>query len=454
MNALPGGLHTDQQPPMTIPLRHFVVGLAFLVAGVGMGTVQSVSSLPGLDSIAHVHLLLIGWICLTIMGAMTQFVPVWSGVTLYSRRLAVVQLWLVSGGLVGFVAVLLAGRLVLLPAFATLLLAGIWVFVYNVGRTLARARPLDSTERHFAFALGCFAAVAPLGVALAVDLQTPVFDALSVGRFDVILAHATLAVFGGVLATVVGALSQLATMFTQASPARIDRPLLRLEAWALPAGVVCFALGRGLGSLALARVGALAVLVGAAAFALVVAGLLSRASVDRSPMTARYWVVVGSLLAWAALAAPAWWRDPMAPDALFGAPGTSTLLVVGVFGFVVVGTLYHVIPFIVWLDRYSDRLGFERVPMIDDLYSSRLERVDFAATVAGFAGLAAAGLLPVPAAVVVAGGVSMTIGFAVFAANMLLVIHRHGPGGFGGALSRSRSDSEETVDVADERATG
>ena len=76
MGAIPGNIETDQQPPMTVPLRHFVVGLAFLVAGVGLGIGLHLNAVPGLGRLAHVHLLLAGWICITIMGAMTQFVPV------------------------------------------------------------------------------------------------------------------------------------------------------------------------------------------------------------------------------------------------------------------------------------------------------------------------------------------------------------------------------------------
>src|SRR6056297_3587132 len=107
MSAVPGNVDTDQQPPMTVPLRHFVIALAFLLAGTGLGVGAALGRVSGLASLAHVHLLLAGWVCVTIMGAMTQFVPVWSGVKLHSRRLAVAQLWLVVVGLTGFATGLL-----------------------------------------------------------------------------------------------------------------------------------------------------------------------------------------------------------------------------------------------------------------------------------------------------------------------------------------------------------
>ncbi|WP_235920869.1 hypothetical protein [Natronorubrum halalkaliphilum] len=454
MNHIPGGLRTDQQPPMAIPLGHFVLGLAFLVAGVVGGTVMAVTTVPGLSSIAHIHLLLIGWIAITIMGAMTQFVPVWSGVTIHSRRLAVVQLVLVTVGLIGFVAGLLATALAWLPLAGAAILLGMVVFVYNVGRTLLRARPLDFTERHFAFALGCFALVAPLGFLLALDFTTSVFEATTLTRGDILYVHATLALFGAILATIVGALVQLTTMFAQADRTPFDDRLLGLEQLCFPAGLLVFAAGRGLGSEPIARVGAVAVLVGLAAFTVVVARLLARSTVDRSPMTRRYWVVAASLWAWIALTASAWWLEPVGYETLFGHPDASNVLVFGVFGFVVVGSLYHIVPFIIWMERYSDRLGFEQVPMIDDLYDDRLERVDFGLTVVGFVGMSAGPLFDLPTAVTVTSAALATLGFCLFVLNMLLTIHRHGPDGIRGVITgvfnteRSRDDVSGAEEIS------
>ncbi|WP_440769057.1 hypothetical protein [Natronorubrum sp. DTA28] len=449
MNQIRGDLQTDQQPPMAIPLGHFVVGLAFLVVGVVGGTVMAVTTVPGLSNAAHIHLLLIGWIAITIMGAMTQFVPVWSGVAIHSRRLAVAQLVLVTVGVVGFAAALLATALSWLPIAAALLLLGLWIFVYNVGRTLVRARPFDLTERHFAFALGCFALAAPLGFLLAVDFTVGVFDSTLVDRGDVLLVHATLALFGAILATIVGALAQLATMFTQTDRTPFDDRLLGLEQLLFPAGLLVFAAGRGLAAESLARIGALAVLLGLAAFTVVIARQLARSTVGRSPMTARYWVVVASLWAWIALTVSAWWLEPASYATLFGHPDATTLLVFGVFGFVIVGSLYHIVPFIIWLERYSDQLGFERVPMVDDLYDARLERADFWLTLVGLLGMTAGPLFALPTAMTVSSAVLATLGFCLFVLNMLLTLHRHAPDGISGVLAGSLRIDPTVGDTGD-----
>ncbi len=62
-------------------------------------------------------------------------------------------------------------------------------------------------------------------------------------------------------------------------------------------------------------------------------------------MLTRYSVAALSLFLWAGLTVVAWWNDPLAYTGLLGQP--STALLVGGIGFVVFGTLYHVVPFII-----------------------------------------------------------------------------------------------------------
>ncbi|WP_440990271.1 hypothetical protein [Haloarchaeobius baliensis] len=432
MSAIPADIDTDSQPPMAVPLRHFVVGFGLLVAAAGLRVGIAVDAAgvsaptPGLAPLAHVHLLLVGWVCLTIAGAMTQFVPVWSGVRLHSRRLATAQLWLLTLGVTGLVGTLLAGRLALLPIAGGVLLLGFWTFAYNLGRTLLAARPLDVTERHFCLALGFFVVVTILGVVLALDLTRALLGTGTVPRTQVVAAHATLAVFGAVLTTVFGALYQLATMFTQTELDRGDDALATVETAAYPAGVLALAAGRLVANGVLARAGALLVVAGVAAVGIVLARRLLAARVPRTPMLTRYAVAAAGMGCWAVATTPVWLRDPLAFDVRFGA--SFELLALFVVGFVVLGTLYHVVPFVVWINRYADRLGYEPVPMIDDLYDERVAMADLVATVAGAGCLVAADAGLSPTWVPVAGAGLFLLGALLFSANLLHVVSVHGGG--------------------------
>jgi len=421
MSAVPGSLDTERGPPMAVPLRHFAVAACWLVAGAALG-VATALGMGG--TLAHVHLLLVGCICVTIMGAMTQFVPVWSGVPLHSRRLASVQLWLVTVGVAGFAAALLLGALGWAPVFGAAMLLGFWVFAYNLGRTLRSVDAFDATESHFAAALGFFVLATPLGLALAVGFQAPVFAPLPVSRGAVVSAHVTLAVFGGVLTTVFGALYQLATMFTGTELRGVELHVRRVERVGYPFGVFVLAAGRLLSNATLARLGGALALLGALGMGFVVWRRVSEAKGERTPMHTRYAVLAASLCLWAALSFPAWLRAPL--SARFGAPGTVHLLGLGVVGFAVLGTLYHIVPFIVWVERYSDRVGLEAVPTVEDLYDDRVATADFAAFLGGLGGLVAGDLLG-STFLVAAGGALVTLGSVLFAGNLWLVVDRHSP---------------------------
>ncbi|WP_049917684.1 hypothetical protein [Haloferax denitrificans] len=427
MGTIPANVETNKQPPMTVPLRHFVIGLGFLLLGGVVGTLVLVDVLPGQPTLTHVHLSLVGWVCVTIMGAMTQFVPVWSGASLYSERLSTVQLWLLVAGLIGFGTSLLLGQYGWFPLFGGTMLTGFWVFVYNIARTLGGVRPWDVTERHFAMALGFFVLVTFLGVVLAVSYTHPLYANTPFTQGSLRMSHATLAVFGAVLITVLGALYQLGTMFTQSDLHGIDHSLRRVEEVGYPLGVVVLATGRLFEHTFVGRVGSLLVVAGLFSFSIILARRLYETSVDWTPMLRRYAIVAGAMAIWSVLAFLKWIQDPISPRTLFGSPELVHLLFLGVIGFVVLGTLYHIVPFIIWVHRYSDLLGLEDVPMIDDLYSDRLAAIDFVLVLLGSGVLVASEWVSLPWFVTVTGGVLVVSGFLIFITSMLLVIREHSP---------------------------
>jgi hypothetical protein len=207
-------------------------------------------------------------------------------------------------------------------------------------------------------------------------------------------------------------------------------------------------------------VGSILVVVAALAVGVVLARRLYEMRVPWTPMHRRYAVVALALLAWALLTIPSWAGSPTAPATRFGAPGATHLLVLGVVGFVVAGTLYHVVPFIVWAHRYSDLLGFEDVPMIDDLYDDRLAAVDLTLLLGGTVLLVAGDWFGLPDVFFGVAGALVTLGASVFVVNLLLVVHRHSPvpihrvligsvGPSAGSTATGTDGEEESTPAAD-----
>jgi len=149
--------------------------------------------------------------------------------------------------------------------------------------------------------------------------------------------------------------------------------------------------------------------------------------VERTPMHTRYIVAVGALALWVAVSAPAWISDPLTREHLLGAANAGHLLLLGAIGFVVVGTLYHIIPFVIWVNRYSDLLGLEDVPMIDDLYDDRIAAIDGILLGAGSALIIGSNLFEVAGPPALLGGFLVGLGVVAFVFNMILVLVRHSP---------------------------
>ena len=419
-------IEEDRQPPLSIPFAHFVVGAAVLLVGgsiAGLGSFLSGISPAGAGSL---HLLLAGWVGLTIMGAMTQFVPVWSGRALHSRRLSVASLWLVALGLAGLVSGFFLRAYGWLPLGGTFLVIGFWTFAYNLVRTLPSVREQDITEAHFTFALGSLVVGTGLGLLLASHYAFRNLDGV-INPTRLVLAHLTLTVFGFILTTIVGALYQLAPMFTQAETTAIDSRLAHVEMVALPGGIVLLAAGRLTRSDVLATFGAVSLLLGTFVFAGFLAHQLVTARVETSPLLRRYALVDLSLFGWVLLTVPYWLSDPLSLFGRFGSPAATHLLFVGVITLTILGTFYHVVPFIVWYHRYSDRLGYESVPMVDDLYDDRLARLEFLLLGVGLGSLWIGDVLSVPTWVIAAGGNLLGVAVLLFGVNMMGVVWRHRP---------------------------
>ena len=89
--------------------------------------------------IALTHLLVLGWICSVVMGAIYQLAPVSLETTLFSEKLAVWHLVFHVVGFTGMVCMFRVWNVKFVGQFAVVLAVGVGLFVYNIVRTLCRA---------------------------------------------------------------------------------------------------------------------------------------------------------------------------------------------------------------------------------------------------------------------------------------------------------------------------
>jgi hypothetical protein len=381
--AFPGAA-TDTNPlspPLRLPGEHFAAALAFLICG-AVGLVVIAPELAAgaffLPQVAAVvHLFTLGWIVLSIFGALCQFLPVAVGRPLRWETLAHVTFWLQTIGTGIFVTALSSTRVPLLHVGACLVAAAFVLFAINLTVTLAAVRERSLSWWALAGA-SVFLVITPAyGLLLALNLHSGL---LAGERFAFVARHVHVAVCGVVLLVMVGVAHRLLPMFLLSHGAREH------AGWAavalLFAGALLLAVP--LRGNAATWIAAALVWTGVVAF-LVQAGSFLRHSKRRRLDPGMRLAAAGLAgVALSLLVAPiALSQGLMRPSLL----ATYHLALLGGISLFVAGHYYKIVPFLVWYHRFGPLVGVRTVPKVSDLFPERVAFIDGGLLVTGWLGL-------------------------------------------------------------------
>ncbi|MBI4734522.1 MAG: cbb3-type cytochrome c oxidase subunit I [candidate division NC10 bacterium] len=365
-----------RQPSLWVPLRYFMAAQGALLATLLWAPFQ-VSDLLDFyyqgHALALTHLLTLGWITMTIMGASFQLVPVALETTLYSERLARWQFWIMLLGVTAMVGHFWIGRHPGMALGAGLVLVAVILHAINMGRTLWQLPRWDIVAQHVAAALTYLAATAAMGNLMALD---KIFDFLGGQVLRTIHAHAHLAGIGWITMMIFGSSYKLIPMFSLGELR--DERLARWQFWLLNVGLV------GLFGTLLFR-SAWASLFGLLIAAAVGLFLWKMREVLRARRRPRLdWGLRHALSAIASLAIVTvlglWLTTGWVPSEEFGARlafGYGVLALLGWVSVMIIGMMYKIIPFLVWHHRYSDLVGLRPVPPATQFLGETVPRIEF-----------------------------------------------------------------------------
>ncbi len=365
-----------RQPSLWVPLRYFVAAQGAFVTALLWASFRQNDLLDfyyqGHD-LALTHLLTLGWITMTIMGASFQLVPVALETTLYSERMARWQFWIMALGVAAMVGHFWIGRHPGMAFGAALVLLAVILFLINMGRTLWQLARWDIVAQHVTAALAYLAATVVLGNLMALD---KIYDYLGGQVLRTIHAHAHLAAIGWVTMMIFGASYKLIPMFSLGELREVR--LARWQFWLLNAGLV------GLfWALLLRSVWALpfAILI-AIAVGLFLWKMLEVLRTRRRPRLD--WGLRHVLSAIAYLGTSTvlglWLATGWIANEEFGARlafGYGVLALLGWVSVTIIGMMYKIIPFLVWHHRYSDLVGLRPVPPATQFLGEALPRMGF-----------------------------------------------------------------------------
>lgn len=392
-------------PPWILPGEYFAAALGFFVIGafalveLAPELAYGVFFVPRV--VAGVHLFTLGWIMLSIFGALCQFLPVAIGRRLRWQAFAHVTFALQVVGAAGFIIGLVTAHPGLVIAGAITLSAAFVSFAVNLAATLAVVRERSVTWWALVGA-SLFLVVTPL---YGVLMQLKLDQSLGIHHFHVIAVHAHVAIVGVVLLTIVGVAHRLFPMFLLSHGAD-ERP-----AWIalvlLFSGTVLLAVPTG--GVPVDEVGGALAGGGVIAFA-VQAVLFFRARKRRALDAGMRLAGAGIIGLLAAMV--------IAPFAFSRGLSDLHLLVtyfwvlLGAISLFVAGQYYKIIPFLVWYHRFGPLVGLRKVPKVAELFSQRAANLDALVLVTGYVGLAFA---------IAFGSVALARGFAVVFAIGVLV---------------------------------
>ncbi len=370
-------------------MAYFAAGLCFLSAAqalmiAGYGFPSAPLAAP--ETLVVVHLVTIGWLTLIMLGALFQFVPVLIARPIYSNSLPLPTLILLLAGLAGLTAgfLQLAGSIrlpfSLLPVGALLLVAGFGLAIWNLGRTLWAARPLNLPARFVSVGLACGAATILLGSVFAFVLgglstNSHLFDITASG----LPLHIVAGLGGWLTFTAFGVSYRLLSMFMLAPES--DRATSRAAFYAGASALGLIVIG-GIAAICLSAETAVIFSIGAflSFIALVLYGAdilhLYRARKRRVlELNSRMaMVALMNLIGAAAIALAA------AGFGEFSAciPALVFLVAFGWLSGLALSKLYKIVAFLTWLECCGPVLGKKPTPRVQDLVSETRARIWFA----------------------------------------------------------------------------
>lgn len=434
-------------PSVFVPLRFIMAGVVSLLAAVVLLLLRpSVLTTYHYNQhvIAMTHLVLLGWVCSVVMGAVYQLVPVALEARLFSERLARWQFVFHVVGFAGMVWMFWTWNMKQVGHFGSVFAFGAGLFIYNVVRTLLRVPRWNVIATAIASSVFWLGMTVLVGLSVAAgkcayEFETPLTQAgvmrtvlqglqgvgAFMGRFDqlgAMHAHAHLGVLGCFVMLIIGVSYRLIPMFAVSSLQSPRRAAWSV--WLVNAGLAGAFLS------VLLRSPFKMVCGGVIATGLVIYGIEIRAILRARHRGAldgavrQFLVSLSLLLPVAGLGLVlAWPGLPL--TAMTGQLETlyAFLAVFGVVSGAILAMLYKIVPFLVWFGRYSQLIGRQKVPALAEMYSAPVQSASGVIYLAAL-GITGAGIVAASERLVLAGQLVLCVALGLFVWNMTLVL-RH-----------------------------
>jgi len=186
----------DRLLPASVPFRYFMAAVIFQIlawAALILGADELAEFVGGTGYVlAALHLLTLGVLVMTAMGASFQLLPVATRKPLQSVWPAQLAFWIFVPGVLLLAFGMLDGDAVFLHAGGAGVVGGLLIFAVLTALNLRKPAGFQIVALHGWGALLALVVVASLGLALVIDFSTGFFE----NRQQIAMIHMVLAIFG------------------------------------------------------------------------------------------------------------------------------------------------------------------------------------------------------------------------------------------------------------------
>lgn len=99
------------------------------------------------------------------------------------------------------------------------------------------------------------------------------------------------------------------------------------------------------------------------------------------------------------------------------------LITLGVFGMLIVGQMYKIVPFLVWYHKFSSKVGLENVPMLKEMFNEKIAEYQMYLMIGGII-ISSSGLLVQIKLLTLLGFLLLFLSSVIFAFNMYKIYRR------------------------------
>ena len=419
------GLSTKNAPSPNVVLPHYALGaIAFIIASVLLFFAAgdlSVSYL-GPKVLSIVHILILGWVTMIIFGALYQLIPVVMEIKLYSEGLAYASLITLSLGTIlmtwGFWDTYTAPTIIKHAGGGFLILAMLF-FVYNVLMSARKTVNKTIENKFIVTAAFWLLATVLFGIFILFNVS---YQWVSTSSMDLLKIHVLMGMVGWFMLLIIGVASTLMPMFFIAH--QLNKKCLERSYILINFGLVLgLALLYFFPNTAWISIFGLPIFMGMAMFfkynlsaykkrlrkkldigmkLSVLAFIIFAVSVILGILT----IIISDVY-------------PAFNNKIYLAFGASLLF--GFFTILILGQMYKTLPFIVWLQKYQDKVGKFTIPLPENLYSKKIADAHYYTVIAAIVSLLVGLLLSQVIVIKIGAGFFVLTGL-LYAYNTFMII--------------------------------